>query len=439
VSLLEIARDAARTALAKGAREASAGAYRARQVEVAWRDGRLEKVAEATTRGVGLEVYVDGRYAAVSTSDVRPEALERLVEEAVALARSLAPDPHRRLPDPALYLGQSTVDLELHDPAYEAVDAPTRRRLAEALETAARQGPGADRIISVSTSVSDTSSESALVHSNGFEGERRGTDFWLGAEVAVKDPDGGRPEESAATGSRFFSALESPEVVGRRAAARARERLGAKKGASRLVTLVVDARAAGRLAGALLGPMGAASLQQKRSFLEGKLGQPIASPLLDWTDDPLIPRAFGSRRFDGEGLAARPRRIIEDGVLRSWFVDSYYGRKLGLDPTTGRPSNLTWKLGAKGRAALLRDVGDGVLVTGFLGGNSNGTTGDFSLGVRGFAVRGGALAEPIAEMNVSGNQLELWKRLAAVGDDPYPYSALRTPTLVFEGVQIAGT
>ena len=202
---------------------------------------------------------------------------------------------------------------------------------------------------------------------------------------------------------------------------------------------MVDARAAGRLASALLGPMSASSLQQKRSFLEGKLGTAIASPLLEWTDDPLIPRAFGSRHYDGEGMAAQPRRIIEAGVLRGWYVDTYYGRKLGLAPTTARPSNMTWKLGSKPRAALLAEVGEGVLVTGFLGGNSNGTTGDFSLGVRGFAIHGGALAEPIGEMNVSGNQLDLWQRLAAVGDDPYPYSSLRTPTLVFDGVQIAGT
>jgi PmbA protein len=126
-------------------------------------------------------------------------------------------------------------------------------------------------------------------------------------------------------------------------------------------------------------------------------------------------------------------------VLRTYYVDTYYGRKLGMAPTTARSSNLTWTLGARSRPELLADVGDGVLVTGFLGGNSNGTTGDFSLGVRGFRVRGGRVAEPVGEMNVSGNQKELWTRLSAVGDDPYPYSSMRTPTLVFDGVQFAGT
>jgi len=439
VTLLEIARQAAALARRKGAGQASVSAYRARQVEVGWRDGRLEKVSEATTRGLGLDLYVDGRYAAVATSDLRPDALDRFIGDAVALARSLTPDPHRRLPDPELYAGQADVDLELTDPAYQAVDAPTRRRLAEALEVAAREAPGAEKILSVTTSVSDTSAESVLLHTNGFEGTKRGTDFWLSAEVAVQDPDGRRPEESAATGSRFFAALETPQAVGRRAAERALSRIGAVKGPSGVAPLLVDARAAGRLVGFLFGPLSAASLQQKRSFLDGQLGRAVGSPLLDVVDEPLLRRGFGSHRFDGEGIASRRRPVFERGVLRSFFVDTYYGRKLGLAPTSGRISNLDWSCGQRGREALLAEVGEGVLVTGFLGGNSNGTTGDFSLGVSGFAIRGGRLAEPIGEMNASGNHRDLWNRLAAVGDDPYPYSTLRTPSLLFDGVQLAGT
>jgi PmbA protein len=187
-----------------------------------------------------------------------------------------------------------------------------------------------------------------------------------------------------------------------------------------------------------MGPISASALQQKRSFLEGKLGQEIGSPLLDLRDEPFVKRGFGSRLYDGEGIAAKPFPIFERGALRSYYVDTYYGRKLGMRPTTGRMSNHAWTLGTRPLGELLAQVGDGVLATGFLGGNSNGTTGDFSLGVKGFRIRGGAIAEPVGEMNLSGNQLELWKRLSAVGNDPYPYSSLRTPTLVFEGVQLAG-
>ncbi|HET8540983.1 MAG TPA: TldD/PmbA family protein [Anaeromyxobacter sp.] len=439
MDLLDITRRAAELARSKGASDASAGSYRARHVEVAWRDGRVENVTEATTRGLGLELYVDGRYAAVSTSDLRPDALERFVEGAVALARTLAPDPYRRLPDPELYRGQPKVDLDLEDRSYGGVEAAERRRVAAAMEAAARAVPGADRFLSVTTSVSDTQAESALVQTNGFEGTKRGTDFWISAAVTVQDPDGRRPEEYAASGGRHRAALESPEAIGRRAAERALSRLGSVKGASAVLTMVVENRVSGRILGSLLGPLAAAAVQQKRSYLEGKAGERIGSPLLEVVDDPLVPRGLGSRLYDAEGLAARSFPLFERGVLRNYYVDTYYGRKLGVKPTTARTSNLAWRLGERSREGLLAEVGEGILVTAFLGGNSNGTTGDFSLGVRGFRVRGGREAEPVGEMNVSGNHLELWQRLAAVGNDPYPYSATRTPTLVFEGVQFAGT
>ena len=438
-TLLELTRTAASLALRKGASEAAAGAWQARHVEVAWRDGKIEKVSEATTRGLGLDLYVDGRYVSVSTSDLRPEALDRFVEDAAALARKLAPDPFRRLPEPAHYEGQAKLDLQLEDPGHPELDSGSRRRQAEELEAAARAVPGAEKILSVTTGVSDTRAESVLVHTNGFEGTKRGTDFWLSAEVTVKDPDGRRPEESAATGSRFRAELEPAAAVGRRAAERALSRVGSVKGGSAVMTMAVDARSAGRIVAALLGPLGAAAIQQKRSYLEGKLGAVVGSPLLDLADDPLVVRGLGSRTFDGEGLAAHPFQVFEGGVLRTYYVDTYYGRKLGIPPTTSRTSNLAWKLGPRSQRELLAQLGDGILVTGFLGGNSNGTTGDFSLGLRGFRIRGGRLAEPIGEMNVSGNHLDLWKRLSAVGNDPYRYSAMRTPTLVFDGVQFAGT
>jgi PmbA protein len=436
--LREIARAAAALARRAGAGQVAAGAYRSRQVDVEWRDGRVENASEATTRGLGLELYVDGRYTAVSTSDLRPEAVERFVVDAVALARALAPDPYRALPDPALYRGQAEVDLELTDPGYGRLDAAARRYLAEAAEAGAREVPGAEAILSVTTAFGDSFNESWRVHSDGFEGGRRSTDFRVSAGVTVRDRDGRRPEEWDWAGARHFDDLPAPGEVGQRAAERALGRLGARKGESAVVPMAVEARAAGRLVAALLGPLSGSALQQKRSFLDGKLGQVVGSERLDLCDDPLVPRGLGSRLFDGEGMAARRFPVFEKGVARNCYLDAYYGRKLGMAPTTGRSSNLAWALGERDEAGLLAEMGEGMVVTGFLGGNSNGTTGDFSFGVQGFRVRQGKVAEPVGEMNVSGNHLELWKHLALVGNDPYRYSPLRTPTLLFDGVQFAG-
>lgn len=437
--LADVARQAVELARRKGASEAAATASRTREVEVQWRDGRLEKVSEATTRGLGVALYVDGRFSSVSTSDLRPEALERFIADAIVMTRALAPDEHRRLPEPELYAGRAEVDLAIEDPRQAALTADERQRFARELEAAARAADTKGCILSVTTGFSDAARETYRVTSNGFEGGARGTQFVASADVSAKDSDGRRPEEGDYAVARFFENLPEAAVLGRRAGERALGRLGSTKGASAVLPMAVDNRAAGRLVSMLLGPMTGASVQQKRSFLDGKLGQSIGSGLLALSDDPHVRRGLGSRLFDGEGIAARVLPLFEGGVLRNYFIDSYYGRKLKARPTTSGPSNLAWKLGTKSRAELLADLKDGILVTGFLGGNSNAATGDFSLGIQGFRVRGGQLAEPVGEMNIAGNQLDLWKRLVAVGNDPYASSAMRTPTLVFEGVQFAGT
>ena len=259
----------------------------------------------------------------------------------------------------------------------------------------------------------------------------RGIRPWLVA-------DGRRPEEYDYATSRFWNTLPDAHTIGRSAAERTLARLGSQKSPSAAMTVLVDNRASGRLMSMLLGPLRASAIQQKRSFLENKLGETLFSPLLTLTDDPLIPHGFGSRLFDGEGMAAKPRAIFDKGTLKSYYIDNYYGRKLQMAPTSGSTSNLAWQTGSKSQQQLMADMKDGLFVTGFIGGNANSGTGDFSLGVVGFRVRNGAIAEPVSEMNLAGNNLEFWKQLAAVGNDPFAYSAMRTPTLMFENVSVAG-
>jgi PmbA protein len=436
--MMDVARLAVSLAGKHGAAESAATASRERSVDVEWRDGKLDKITEATTRSLSIQLYVDGRYSAVWTSDLRPDALDGFIADAVVLTRALAPDEHRRLPEPELYQGRSTADLAIADASQASITADERRRYARELEEAARAADSRGAIVSVSTGFGDTATETHKLTSNGFEGVVRSTSIYGSADVSVKDSDGRRPEEYDYAVTRFLADLPGAAAIGRGAAARALARLGAKKGPSAVLPMVVENRAAGRLVAMLTGPLSGAAVQQKRSYLDGKLGQTIGGALLDVTDDPHIQRGMGSRLFDGEGIAARPMAIVEKGVLRAFYIDTYYGRKLGVRPTTGGPSNLRWTLGTKDQSQLVAGVTDGILVTGFLGGNSNAATGDFSLGIQGYRITKGAIAEPIGEMNIAGNQLDFWTRLAAVGNDPFLSSPLRTPTLVFDGVQFAG-
>ena len=437
--MLAIAQSAITIAKSGGAKDAAARAYRVRDVSLDYRDGKVEKISESTTRGLMIQLYVDGKFSSVSTSDLRPEALKTFITDSIAVARAIAPDPFRALPDAALYKGQSSANLQLEDPKYFGVTADEGKKAAKAAYDAARAVKGSDAILSVTSSFSSNLVENWMVTSNGFSGANRGTSFFVSTGVSAKDADGRRPEEYDYAGSRFWGSVPDVASIGASAAQRTLRRLGAKKGQTEAMTVLVDNRATGRLLGMLGAALTASSIQQKRSFLEGKLGQQIVSPLISITDDPLVPTAFGSRKFDNEGIAAKPRLVFENGVLKSYYVDTYYGRKLKLEPTSGSISNLSWKLGTKSQKELLADAKDALLITSFIGGNSNSGTGDFSVGVVGFRVRNGEIAEPLSEMNLSGNHLEFWKKLVALGNDPFPYSAMRSPTLVFENVSVAGT
>jgi PmbA protein len=434
----ETARQALEIAKKRGAKECAVTASRARGVQVTWRDGKLEKLEESTTRNLGLELYVDGRYSTVATNDMRPEALDSFIADAIALARTLAVDPFRALPDAALYAGQASVELGIDDPAQTSLTPDQRKRWVREMEAAARSTDAKGAMNSVTTSFGDGWMEVYRVASNGFEGRRRQTTFNVGTDVSVKDADGRRPEDGMFASTRFLADLPSAQKLGEEAGRRTLGRLGQIKAKSAKMNVVVENQTVRGLLGRGLGALTGAALQQKRSFLDGRLGQTLGSPKLTLIDDPHLVRGQASRLWDGEGLATKRRPIFEGGTLQTYFIDAYYGRKLKMTPTTGGPSNLVLPPGDRSLAQLVSDARDGVFITGFLGGNSNDTSGDFSLGISGNLIRNGQLAEPIGEMNIAGNYLDLWKRLSAVGNDPWMYSSGRLPSLLFDGISIAG-
>jgi PmbA protein len=437
-TMLQAARAAALQARRHGADEAKVVVSRSRGVDLEWRDGRLERVQERTQRSLNVELFVNGRYSASSTNDLRPEALEHFFADAVAMTRLLEPDPHRCLPDARHYEGRADVDLDALDESYDAVSSADRRARIAELETLIRALHPDLPIISVSTEISDTRAQSARVHTNGFEGAREGTSFVLGGQVTVKDVDGRRPMGHDYSVRRHRADLEGLVTLAQTAGDRARLQLGAGKLATGRYTIVLENRAVGRLLGAFLGPLGGPALQQKQSLWDGKLGEAIASPLLTIYDDPHRPRALGSALWDGDGFATHRRPLIEAGVLKTFLIDHYYGLKLGVAPTGGETHNLDWTLGTRDLAGLVADVGEGMLIDRFLGGNSNSTTGEFSFGCAGRVIRNGQLAEPVAEVNLAGNLASIWKQLVAVGSDPNPDSSSACPSCVFEGAQLSG-
>jgi PmbA protein len=256
--------------------------------------------------------------------------------------------------------------------------------------------------------------------------------------VTVKGPDEGRPQDYDWCVTRFRKKLLAPEVVGRGAAQRALARIGQKPLPTGRYDAIVENRAAQRLLGALYSPMRASSIQQKRSYLDDKLDQPIASDKLTVVDDPFIVSGFGSRTYDNEGLAAKKRVMIDKGVLKQYFVDTYYGRKLGWDPTVGSPSNIVVECGDKSLEQLIAQTKRGILIDSFIGGNSSDITGEFSLGLMGHYIEDGQIVRPVNEMNIAGTLLEFFGQLSELGNDPWTYSSWLLPSLVFRDVQFSG-
>ncbi len=422
-------------ALKSGADQAAAELSCGRTVEVTVRERTIEKLSESGENSLTLELYAKKRYSQHTTCDLRRSALKSFISQAAAATLYLAEDEFRTLPDPRYYPRDLKKNLFLVDDRYGSVDTAARIRTAKEAEAAALEA-GND-VLTATASCMDRYAESVRVHSNGFSGERSGTYFQLSVEATVRD-EHGRPDDYAYAASRFFAELPAAEALGREAVERALRKRGGKKAASGRYEVIIENRALGRLLSMLQEPLLGRTLQQKSSYLDGCLETEVASPLLSIYDEPFLPKGFGSRLFDDEGLAAEPRPIIESGVLKSYLIDAYYGRKMNLPPTSGSPSNWRFALGSRSLAQMVADLKRGVLITDFIGGNFNSTTGDFSYGIMGLMIENGEPVHAVNEMNLTGNGREFWRQIIEVGNDPFPYSSLMRPSIRFEGLQLSG-
>jgi PmbA protein len=429
------AEEAVEMLLTAGADDAWATAAQSRDVEFNYRDGGLEKVKDTTSRMLAVQVYANGRYSSHQTTDLNPDRLGGFLAEAVAITGALEPDEQRELTPAQLFANRPNVDLDLVDSAVQTLDRDQRMAWCETLDDNARRH---ERVISATSGVYDGTQVQASASSNGFNGIQESTYCWLGANVTLSDRGDRRAADSFFAGAPHVGDVPDAAAVAKTALERALVRLDSEKGPTMKSTMVVDSRAAAQLVSRLLGPASARSVQQGRSFWADIMGEQPFSPKLTIVDDPLIVRGLGSRHFDREGISSKVLPIVEEGVVKNIYVDTYYGRKAGMKPTTGNASNRRVEPGDRSLEELLDDSGEGVYVTSWLGGNADATTGDFSLGLRGHMIENGKMGRPVGEMNVTGNLKDLFARLEAVGNDPYPYSATLAPSLVFADVDFSG-
>lgn len=420
-----------------GANDCRASISKRRFVEVQYRERKPETIKEASTKRLGLSIYTDGRYSAQNTSDLRKEALKDFISRLITNTKLLAEDKFRSLPDPKYYEGRVEKDLKLVDPDYNQYTAEQRHDLAKAVEDACIK-EGGDKVVSVTGGVYDHFYEEAIMNSNGFKGSSEDTVCWAGATMTAQDEGDRRPRGSHGVICRMRKDLPDAEDIGKTAAKRTFDLFGGKKIKTETLPIIIENRNVRRVLGGFMAGLYGSNIQQKRSFLADKKGQKIGSEKFNLIDDPFITGGMGSRLYDGDGFAAKKRTIIENGTIKDFFVDWYYSRKLGWQPTTGGSSNLIIPPGKRSVKEIMKDLGRGIYITGFIGGNSNSTTGDTSVGIIGHLFEKGVPVQAIAEMNIADNHLKFWNKLVEVANDPWLYSGWRMPSLVFEDVVVSG-
>lgn len=443
---LNLAQDLLARAKQCGADEADVIVANGETLSVQVRMGAVDRLTKAREKRLGLRVFFGKRSASASTSDFAPSALKQFVDETCALAKAVVEDRISGLPDRAS-LAVDHPDLDIYDSTTLQTDQQielARRAERAAFETDSRvtNSEGAD--------CDSSSGRIILGNSHGFLGQYLSSSFSVAVSPIAVDPGTGAMQRDSWYGvQRCFARLEQPESIGQEAARRAIRKLGARKVPTCTAPVVFDPDVAGSLLGNLCSAVSGYALYKRASFLLDRLGQRLAPDFVTIYDDGRMPGGLGSRPFDGEGLATRKTSVVERGVLTSYLLDTYSGRKLGL-PSTGNaarsvgdspsvgPSNFYLVPGMLTPEQIVASVPRGLYVTDLIGFGINMVTGDYSRGASGFWIENGELTYPVEEITIAGNLKEMFAGIEAVGNDLVFRGRIASPTIKLASMTIAG-
>ncbi len=413
-------------------------------------NGGLDKVTHSADRSVFIYLFVDGRYGTFSTNRLEKKEIEDFIAKAVTMTRMLGEDECRCLPDPErTEKGARTGrELDLYDEGYGNASADDRLQKALGMSIYRTAAPSDRyRIISEECEYSESVDDNFLIDSQGFEGRHTETMFYCFTEITIETPEGSKFSGFWWDASQKEAGLKK-EGCAEKALEKAVSQIGPRKRRSGRYRMVVDNSVASRLIAPVVSALNASSIQQKVSFLEGTEGKKMFSEGMTLMDMPRTPGKNGSRLFDTEGVATKDTAIIEKGIVKQYFINTYMSKKMGLVPTVedmSRPCLMPYVKGedlpSQEKDLSLKDIlrrcSSGIYVTGFNGGNCNPATGDFSFGIEGFAFSKGRITHPVREMLITGNMVELWNSLTIVGTDVRPSARWQVPTVAFDNVSFS--
>ena len=404
-------------------------------------NGVLDKVTHAADRSIYFYIFADNRYGTFSTNRLETEDLEKFIIQSITMVRMLGEDRYRSLPSPERTAKDAKTGRELgmYDSRYESSDRDTRLERAREMSIFSQIAGKEYTLISEECEYSESYDDNFVADSQGFEGRHTETCYSVFTEMTIQDKEG-----SKHSGFWWESSFDKDSVdlkgCAQRALDRAVRQIGPKKRRGGHYKMVVDTSVATKLISPVITALNAASIQQKMSFLDGTIGQQIFPEGMTLMDMARTPGKNGSRLYDTEGVATKDAPIIENGVVKQYFVNTYMAAKMGIEPTIediSRPCLLPFGEKELSLKDLLELSGSGILVTGFNGGNCNPVTGDFSFGIEGFAFSRGKITHPVHEMLITGNILELWNNLTAVGSDARPCVRWQIGSLAFKNVSFS--
>ena len=446
-TLIDLGSQVVELARRAGADVAEVSARAGWELNVKVRLGNPELVEEAGHKGLTLRVIQNEKVAVTSTTDMTEAGLKRAVHDALMLVQLSEADPFAIPPDRDQLASPPFQDLDLFDPTVASIDAAQAIGFATRCEQAAFDTDS--RIhLSEGASFSRSDSASALVLSSGFVGTKRGSFASLVVSPVIADQDNKKRRGHYWTAFRHAADLETPEAVGREAARRTLAKLGPRKVDTCQAPVIFDRDVARSIIGSFASCTLGGSLWRRSSYLLDRLGTDVASPLVTLIDNPFKLRAPGSRAFDGEGRAPRENVVVENGILKTYLLDTYSARKLKLEPTcsAGRSggsigattSNFHLVPGKGTLEQLLGTLKSGLYVTEMMGFGFNAVTGDFSRGASGFWVEDGQLAFPVSEVTVSSNLDTMLKNIVDIADDLEEKTSTAAPSFRVEGMTISG-
>jgi PmbA protein len=453
LDLESLAADVVAQAMKAGATDAEAVAREGDEFSVNVRMGEVETLKESGSRGLGLRVFLGKRSASASTSDLTADGIRQLVEGAMALAKVTEEDAFNGLPETAEF-GSLAGDPHLYYDDVYSLSGAERIEWARCAEAAAL---AADPRITNSDggSFDAATGRKVLANSRGFVGSYRTSYAGVSAAPLAMDADGKMQRDGWWSSARRLTDLESPESIGAEAARRTLRRLGARRMPTQRVPIVFAPEVARTLVGSVFEAASGDAIWRSASFLAGKLGEQIAVPALNLIDDHTMLLAngaggFGTSPFDGEGLPSQRNVVVENGVLRTFLLNTYAARKLGMKSThnasrglAGTPGigagNLFIQPGTLTPEQIIADVLTGFYVTSLMGFGVNVVTGDYSRGATGLWIEKGQLTHAVEEVTIAGNLREMLMNITAIGNDLVFRGSVASPTLRIDGMTVAGS